>query len=224
MTDRSNPQDVYADNQGTGVAANVAERDGAQPPARAAVFQRLDQTAGYPYSFGEYVRRFAWQWVQGTLIRFSPRRCHGWRRFWLRCFGATIASTAGTKATTRVTHPWLLTIGEYSMLAEGVKVYNLGPVRIGSHTVISQDAHLCAGTHDYTQPNLPLQRPPIEIGSGVWVCAEAFIGPGVTVHDNAVVAARAVVVKDVPAGMVVGGNPAKVIKPRLADTPHGDGG
>jgi putative colanic acid biosynthesis acetyltransferase WcaF len=200
------------------VAVIVSPQDGAKPQAASAVFQRLDQTAGYPYTFAEYLRRFLWQSVQATLIRFSPRRCHGWRRFWLRCFGASIHRTAGTKATTRITHPWLLTVGAHSMLAEGVKVYNLGPVRIGDHTVISQDAHLCAGTHDYTQPNLPLLRPPITVGSGVWVCAEAFIGPGVTVHDNAVVAARSVVVKDVPAGMVVGGNPARVIKARLPDT------
>ena len=199
------------------MAVIVNDRDEAKPDAPRAVFQRLDQVARFPYSPGEYVRRFAWLAVQATVVRFSPGRCVGWRRFWLRCFGAKMASTAGTKPTTRVTHPWLLTVGEHSMLADGVKVYNLGEIRVGDHTVVSQDAHLCAGTHDHTQPALPLLRPPITIGSGVWVCAEAFIGPGVTVHDNAVVAARAVVVKDVPAGMIVGGNPAKVIKPRLTD-------
>ncbi|MEE9211386.1 MAG: hypothetical protein V3U29_01905, partial [Phycisphaeraceae bacterium] len=88
------------------------------------------------------------------------------------------------------------------------------------HSVVSQDAHLCAGTHDYTQPHLPLQRPPINIGNGVWVCADAFIGPGVTIGDNSVVAARAVVTKDVPPGVVVGGNPAQVITHRpMGSTP-----
>ncbi|MBL4700719.1 MAG: hypothetical protein JKX85_05610 [Phycisphaeraceae bacterium] len=100
------------------------------------------------------------------------------------------------------------------MLSEGVTVYNLGQVTIGSHTVLSQDVYLCAGTHDHTKPTLPLQKPTITIGSGVWICAGAFIGPGVTIGNNAVIAARSVVVKDVPAGMIVGGNPAKVLKPR----------
>jgi putative colanic acid biosynthesis acetyltransferase WcaF len=76
---------------------------------------------------------------------------------------------------------------------------------------------VCAGTHDYTKPNLPLERPPIAIGSGVWIAAGAFIGPGVTVGDNTVVGARAVVMSDVEPGVVVAGNPAKVIKQRPMD-------
>src|SRR5204863_7653015 len=88
-------------------------------------------------------------------------------------------------------------------------------VSIADHSVISQDAYLCAGTHDYTQPTLPLLRPPITIGHGVWIAAGAFIGPDVTIGDNSVVGARAVVMKDVPPGVVVAGNPARVIKQRL---------
>jgi putative colanic acid biosynthesis acetyltransferase WcaF len=61
---------------------------------------------------------------------------------------------------------------------------------------------------------LPLLKPPIKVGSGVWIAREAFIGPGVTVHDNAVVGARAVVMKDVPPATVVAGNPAQVVKER----------
>jgi putative colanic acid biosynthesis acetyltransferase WcaF len=139
----------------------------------------------------------------------------GWRRFWVRAFGAKIAPTAKIKSSTRIVHPWLLTLGDYSVLAEDVDVYNLGPIEIGDHTVVSHRAVLCAGTHDYTQPNLPLQRPTIRIGHGVWVCTQAFIGPGVTVGDNCVIGACAVVMRDAPAGMVLAGNPAKVVKPRL---------
>jgi putative colanic acid biosynthesis acetyltransferase WcaF len=187
-----------------------------QDPAspHAPVFQRLDQTARYPYTPGEYARRFAWRAVEATLVRFSLPRCYGWRRFWLRRFGAKLADTSRTRPTTRIFHPWLLTMGEHSALADGVNVYNLGPVTIGRHTVVSQGAELCGGTHDYTQPNLPLKRSPITIGSGVWLCAQAFIAPGVVVGDNAVVGARAVATSDVPGGMVMAGNPAVVVKPR----------
>ncbi len=179
-----------------------------------AIFQQLDRTAGYPYQLSEYARRAAWQQVQRFCIRPSFRRAHGWRRMWLRMFGANMDHTAGTKASTTIWHPWLFELGAHSMLSEGVEIYNLGPVRIGSHTVLSQDVYVCAGTHDHTDPTLPLLRPTVTIGSGVWICAGAFIGPGVTVGDNSVVAARAVVVRDVPPGVIVGGNPAKVLKAR----------
>ena len=55
----------------------------------------------------------------------------------------------------------------------------------------------------------------VEIGDDVLVFAEAFIGPGVRVGDNAVVGARAVVVKDVADGIVVAGNPARKIGDRF---------
>ena len=183
-------------------------------PSANPIFQRCDRTAAYPYTIGEYGRRLLWEWVQATLIRFSPRRAMGWRRLWLRLFGATVPRSSGVRPTTKVWHPWLLQMGEHSILGDGVEVYNLGQVTLGDHTVVSQGAYLCAGTHDYTRADLPLQRPPITIGSGVWICAQAFIGPGVTVGDNSVVGARAVVVRNVEAGLVVGGNPATVIKPR----------
>lgn len=132
----------------------------------------------------------------------------------LRKFGATIGPNTFIEPTTKVFHPWLLTIGDWTHIAGGANLYNLGPMSIGDHSVVSQNAFLCAGTHDYTHPNLPLLRPPITIGSGVWIAAEAFVGPGVTVGDNSVVGARAVVTKDVPPGVVVAGNPARVIKQR----------
>lgn len=176
--------------------------------------QDLSKTARWPYSPSEYVRRLFWEFVQATLIRWSPRRAYRFRRAILRMFGAKIGRHASIRPTTRVTFPWLLTMGDHSIIADRVTVYNLGPITIGSNTTISQNAHLCAGTHDHTKLDLPLIRATITIGDGVWVCADAFIGPDVTVGDRSLVAARAVVVRDVPPGMIVGGNPAKVLKER----------
>lgn len=192
----------------------TSETPPAQPPASTPprrIFQQCDTVARFPYKPNEYARRLLWNMVQATLMRFSPNKLSQWRRFWLRLFGGTIPNTSHFRSKTRIFHPWLLTMGEYSMFSDGVVIYNLGPVSIGDHTAISQDAYICAGTHDYTQPNLPLIRPSITIGSGVWICAGAFIGPGVTIGDNSIVAARAVVTKDVPPNVIVGGNPAKVI-------------
>jgi putative colanic acid biosynthesis acetyltransferase WcaF len=181
------------------------------------VYQCLDQCEAHPYSAREYAGRLAWEWAQRLMIRPSSRRSYRWRRFWLRRFGATIGPHSSIKSSTKILYPWLLKMDAYSILSEGVTVYNLGQVSIGEHTVVSQDVYLCAGTHDYTKPNLPLLRPSITIGRGVWICAGAFIGPGVTIGDNSVVGARAVVVKDIPSGVVVAGNPARVVKRRSMD-------
>ncbi len=188
--------------------------DSRQPdaPAKPRIFQRLDRTASRPYPKSDYVRKAWWRLVQATLFRLVLPRGARWRVFWLRRFGARVRG--GVRRTVTVWHPWLFTMGEYSLLADNVTVYNLGEVVIGAHTVISQDAYLCAGTHDFKQPDMPLLRPTIRVGSGVWICAGAFIGPGVTIGDNAIVGARAVVMRDVPAGMIVAGNPARVVAPR----------
>jgi putative colanic acid biosynthesis acetyltransferase WcaF len=191
-------------------------RDSSTDSPPKAIFQTLDRTAAYPYSRGEYLRRYGWLVIQATLYRLPLPRAYGWRRFWLRLFGAKLGTAAAVHATTRILHPWLLEIGDWSNLAGGVVVYNLGPVRIGNHTVISQDAYLCAGTHDYTQPTLPLMREPITIGDGVWIAAGAFIGPGVTVGNNSVIGARAVAMKDVQSNVVAAGNPCRVIRQRIS--------
>jgi putative colanic acid biosynthesis acetyltransferase WcaF len=183
------------------------------------IFQQCDKTAVAPYPARDYFRRALWWLVQVTLFRFSFRYPRGWRRMLLRIFGAKIAATANIRPSVKIIHPWLLSVGEWTALGDGVTVYNLGPIEIGAHSVVSQDAYLCAGTHDYTVSNLPLLRPPIKIGSGVWICAQAFIGPGVSIGDNSVIGARAVVTRDIPPNVVAGGNPCRVIKPRVMREP-----
>lgn len=100
---------------------------------------------------------------------------------------------------------------------EDVDLYNVAPITIGHMVSISRRAFLCTASHDISDLGRPLTTAPIKIGNGVWVGAEAYIGPGVTIGEGAVIAARSVVVKDVPAWTVVGGNPAKFIKERPVD-------
>ncbi|MCW5550903.1 MAG: putative colanic acid biosynthesis acetyltransferase [Verrucomicrobiae bacterium] len=166
------------------------------------------------YSTDEILHRVLWalgQW----LFRFSPRPCFGWRRFVLRCFGAHIGRDVNLYPSTRIYFPWNLTVGDWSAIGEEAFVYNLGPVVLGQKVTVSHRAHLCAGTHDYTLADLPLQKPPISIGDEAWNCADAFIGPGVRVGESAVVGARAVVMKAVEPWTVVAGNPARFVKKRI---------
>ncbi len=156
------------------------------------------------------VKRVIWGALK-PLFRFSPRKLYSFRNWLLTRMGAKIGKNVIIYPQAEVIFPWNLTIGDHSIVSWDVKIYNLGPITIGEHTLISQGVQLCAGTHDFRQPNLPLRTPPIKVGSGVWLCAGSFIGPGVSIANNAVVGARAIVVRDVEAGVIVAGNPAKVI-------------
>ena len=147
----------------------------------------------------------------GPLFRWSPRLLWGWRRWLLRCFGAKIGSQVQIHPSVNIFIPWQFEMGDWGSIGFEALIYNLGPITIGEKVTISQRAHLCAGTHDFRDPTMPLQKRPISISEEVWICADAFIGPGVSVGARAVVAARAVVLKDVEPGTVVGGNPAKSI-------------
>lgn len=135
----------------------------------------------------------------------------------LRAFGANVGREVHVHPTVRITIPWNLSIGDDSAVGDGVILYALGPINIGARTTISQGAHLCAGTHDWRDPTMPLKKPPVSIGSDAWICADAFVGPGVNVGDAAILGARAVVMKDVGSGVIVAGNPARPIGTRKND-------
>ena len=169
------------------------------------------------YTKGEIVRRALWM-ICMPLFRMSPRPFFGWRRWLLRMFGATVGRHVHIYNSTMIYMPWNLKIDDWSAIGEDAYIYNLGMITIGKRVTISNRAHLCAGTHDYTLPELPLLKPPIQINDQAWICADAFVGPGVTVGEGAIVGARAVVVKNVDQWSIVAGNPARFIKKRVIKT------
>lgn len=172
-----------------------------------------------PYSSREKVARLAWAVVQSTLFAWSFHTCHGWRRMLLRAFGASLHPTCRIRRTVRIECPWNLTIGMDTAIGDGAILYCLGPVRIGDYSTVSQRAHVCAGSHDHRRRSMVLLRPPITIGSDCWIAAEAFVGPGVTVGDGAILGARAVAFKDLAPWTIYLGNPAQPVAHRAPLTP-----
>ncbi|HUD46578.1 MAG TPA: hypothetical protein VMR33_07095 [Candidatus Baltobacteraceae bacterium] len=173
------------------------------------------QARKYPVS--EMLKRAFWG-MACPLFRFSPRPCFGWRRLVLRFFGAKVGRHVHVYNSARIYFPWNFVIGDWSAVGENALIYNLGLVTVGEKVTISHRAHLCAGTHDYTRPDLPLLKPPITVKDQAWIGADAFIGPGVTVGEGAIAGARAVVTKDVEPWTIVAGNPARFIKKRVLTT------
>lgn len=165
------------------------------------------------WSRSELIGRILWAACK-PLFHLSPRLAWGWRRFLLRVFGAKIGKHVQIHPSVQIFIPWNLTIGDWSAVGFEALLYNLGPLKIGRKVTVSQRAHLCGGSHDYRDNAMPLLKLPVTIEDEAWICADAFVGPGISVGKRAVVAARAVVVTNVAELSIVGGNPAKKIGTR----------
>jgi putative colanic acid biosynthesis acetyltransferase WcaF len=167
------------------------------------------------FSLRQKLARACWTVVWGVFCRLSPRPLHGWRRVWLRAFGAQLDRTAVVYSSAKVWAPWNLTMGPHSAIGDSVDCYNVAPITFEEGAIASQRAFLCTASHDITDPGRRLVTGPICLARSSWVCAGAFVNLGITIGEGAVVAACAVVVKDVAPWTVVGGNPAKFLKARV---------
>jgi putative colanic acid biosynthesis acetyltransferase WcaF len=114
----------------------------------------------------------------------------------------------------RIQIPWNVTLHDRATLGDRTNLYSLGEIEICARAIVAQEAYLCAGTHDFSVPNLPLQVAKITVCEDAFIGARAFILPGVTIGSRAVVGACSVVTKDVEPSAIVAGNPAVEIKKR----------
>ena len=176
---------------------------------------RIDLTKSItPWDRHTKIRRGIWQYLVKPVYRFIPSKRSKLRIAILRAMGAQIGDSCLIQQRVDILIPWNLVMKDCVVLAHDVRILNFTTVTIHSMTVISQHAHLCTGTHDYTHPHFPLVFHPIEIGAESWVASSAFLAPGVTLGRGCVIGANAVVTKDMPEWTVCGGNPCKAIKAR----------
>lgn len=117
--------------------------------------------------------------------------------------------------------PFLIEIGKGSIIGDCCRMDALrGGVKIGENVNIGTNVSFWTGQHDYNDPffrSMPGRRGPITIGNRVWIGPNVTILHSVTIGEGAVVAAGAVVTKDVPPFAVVAGIPAKQIANRNKD-------
>lgn len=169
---------------------------------------------GAAFSLGNKVLRVFWGLAWLLLARWTPPPLFGWRRLVLRAFGARIAPGARVHASVKVWLPANLELGENALIGPRARLYNQGHIRIGARSVISQGAHVCASTHDVSDPHFQLVVRPIAVGKQCWIAAEAFVGPGVTMADGSVLAARGALFVDAEPWTIYRGNPARPVKTR----------
>lgn len=167
------------------------------------------------YDAGGSQLAMLWWWlVQGICFPLSPHFAHGFRRWLLRRFGATIGEGVRIRPTARFTYPWNVKIGDYSWVGDDVVFYSLAPITVGRQCVISQKSYLCTGSHDISDPRFSLVTGEIVIENGVWIAADCFLAMDVRIGANAVIAARSSVMRSMPAGQVCKGTPCRPVKPR----------
>ncbi|SKA17092.1 acyltransferase [Sediminibacterium ginsengisoli] len=114
-------------------------------------------------------------------------------------------------------------IGDGTLIGMGNVI--IGPVQIGNNVIFAQHVAVSGLNHEYRDPSLPISKQPVNkalitVEDDCWIAANAVITAGVTIGKHAVIAAGAVVTKDVPPYAVAAGNPAKII--RIYDPSDGE--
>lgn len=169
---------------------------------------------GSPWGTGDRAMRVLWGFCWAVLCAWTPKPLNPWRLFWLRAFGAKINGTPFVHQRARIEIPWHLTLHDRACLGDRANAYSLGEIEIGEGATIAQETYLSAGSHDFSQPNIPLVTGKITIDADAFVGARAFVMPGITVGARSVIGACSVVTKDVPADVFAAGNPCRVLRPR----------
>ncbi len=162
------------------------------------------------------IKRFFWWVVYVLLFRPFPYfALNGLRCRLLKLFGAKMQKKIACYPSVKIWAPWNLQFGTFVAIDDDVNLYCVDKIIIGTKVAISREAFLCTASHDISIASRPLITAPIIIDDGVWIGARATILPGVHIGEGAIVAAGAIVTKDVEPWTVVGGNPAKFIKKRV---------
>jgi len=139
---------------------------------------------------------------------------HHLRRFFYRLAGLKIGQGSTIHMGARFYDPRNISIGEDSIIGEGVVLDGRDKLSIGNHVDIASEVMIYNSEHDIDDPNFLAKNAPVLIEDYVFIGPRAIILPGVKIGKGAVVAAGAVVTKDVPPFAIVGGVPAKIIGER----------
>ncbi len=136
------------------------------------------------------------------------------RKWFYQLLGAKIGKKTVICRRVDVLFPKGLNIGNNVAIGWFVDLDARGKIEIGHDTNVSSHSILITGSHDIDDPKFTAEFKPIKIGHHCWIGTGAIILQGVTIGDGAVVAAGAVVTRDIPSNEVWGGVPAKFIRKR----------
>jgi putative colanic acid biosynthesis acetyltransferase WcaF len=160
------------------------------------------------YNPGSKLKRALWYLVNICLVRPSWSVSSGFKKFWLRAFGAKIGKGVVIKPKVNIKYPWKLEVGNHCWIGEEVWIDNLDQVILEDNVCISQGALLQCGNHNYKKSSFDLIIAPITLKEGSWVGARSCVVPGVTLESHAVLSMGSTATKDLEAYKIYAGNPA----------------
>ncbi len=162
----------------------------------------------------ELVTGFLW-WGVG----FMP--FHTLRKFFYRLSGMKIGKKSTIHMMARIYDPRHITIGQGTLIGEKTTLdgrkqlpNSQGGLKIGNNVDIASEVMIWTSQHDLTDPHMAAIEKKVTIGDAVFIGPRSIILPGVSIGDGAVIAAGAVVTKDVPPKTIVAGTPAQKIGER----------
>jgi len=166
-----------------------------------------------PWSRGMRIKLLLWEYAWVLLCLWTPKPLNGWRVFVLRIFGAKLHGRPFVHQRARIQIPWNIELHDGACIGDRANLYSLDRIAIGTGAVVAQEAYLCTGTHEFGNPALPLLTAPITVEPRCFIGARAFIMPGLVIGERGIVGACSVVTKDVAAGAIVSGSPARTTLP-----------
>jgi acetyltransferase-like isoleucine patch superfamily enzyme len=172
--------------------------------------ERLERAAKGIFRWGEDLLIFVL-----TLVGYVP--VHAFRLWVYRMAGISIGKESSFHWRARFFHPWKLRIGRNTIIGNDAMLDARNGIEIGDNVSLSMGVWIWTMEHDPQSPTYGVQGGPVRIGDYAWVSCRVTILPSVTIGEGAVVAAGAVVAKDVEPYTIVGGVPAKRIGKRTSD-------
>ncbi len=150
-----------------------------------------------------------------TCVGYVP--IHQFRKLYYRLSGVAIGKQTSFHWRTRFYRPSGLNVGSNTIIGNDAMLDARNGITIGNNVSLSMGVWIWTMQHDPQDPHYGAEGAPVVIKDYAWVSCRVVILPGVTIGEGAVVAAGAVVTKDVPDYAIVGGVPAKVIGERTKD-------
>lgn len=142
---------------------------------------------------------------------------HRLRNFFYRRAGLTLPASSSIHWRAEFYHPGGVVVGDNCVIGDSAFLDGRDGITFGSNVNVGSHVSVYTRQHDVDSPDFAEVGGPVQVGDRAWIASHAIVLPGVTIGEGAVVAAGAVVTKDVDPFTLVGGNPARYIRDRNRD-------